>query len=71
MASKGRGLTKLRQATACAHKDRFDSEDAARSRMRKVIVEGDAAPGSLNVYKCRVCDGYHVGHTPSHRRADP
>lgn len=71
MASRGRGLTKLRQANACARKERHDTEDAARARMRRTIAEGGASPGSLNVYRCRACDGFHVGHTPKHRRADP
>lgn len=70
MASKGRSATKLRQATACRRKERLDSEEAARAKMRRVIAAGDAAPGSLNAYRCRACDGYHVGHTPTHRRAD-
>jgi len=71
VASRGRGLARLRQATACSRKERHETGDNARRKMRKVIAEGDAAPGSLNVYACRVCGGYHVGHTPSHRRADP
>jgi hypothetical protein len=56
---------------ACIRKERHETEDGARRKMRRVIAEGDAAPGSLNVYACRVCQGYHVGHIPTHRRADP
>jgi hypothetical protein len=70
MASRGRGATRLRQAMACSRKERHETEDDARRTMRRVIAEGDAAPGSLMIYTCRVCKGYHVGHAPARRRAD-
>jgi hypothetical protein len=38
--------------------------------MRALVSKGIAAPGSLNVYECASCHGWHVGHKPRYRRAD-
>lgn len=70
MASKGRSVTQLRHAKACGRKTRFETERAALDSMRGTLADGNAQLGSLNVYRCRACKGFHVGHTPTWRRAD-
>jgi hypothetical protein len=71
MASRGRELTRRRHAKHCERKTRYETERAARADMRGIVGTGGAQIGSLNVYRCVVCKGYHIGHTPTQRRADP
>lgn len=71
MASRGRAITRLRHAKSCVRKERFATEDEAVKRARALIGKGEAQIGSLNAYRCRACKQYHIGHTPTWRRADP
>lgn len=70
MASRGRALTRRRHGKVCERKVRFETERAARDSMRGTVADGAAQIGSLNVYRCVACKGWHVGHTPR-RGADP
>jgi len=48
---------------ACVGKIRSTTAEAAREQMLATH-----RPGRLNVYPCRFCGGYHVGHRPRGRR---
>jgi hypothetical protein len=63
MASK----RKLRRR-ACEGKVRFESRDAAERKRR--FVYRDYNEKALNVYKCRFCGGWHLGHSRHHPAAD-
>lgn len=49
---------------SCEGKKRHPSRAAARVHMHALITKG-AAP--LNVYKCRYCQAWHVGHIRRYR----
>ena len=46
----------------CRRKLRHDSLEAASQQMESLYASGRAKPGSLKVYECHFCRGYHVGH---------
>lgn len=51
----------------CTGKRRYHSRDAADTTADQLVTHG-AAADSINVYKCRHGDHYHVGHRPGSRR---
>jgi hypothetical protein len=44
---------------SCASKVRYESEGEARHMRRQQIRDHG---GSLYVYPCRFCEGFHLGH---------
>jgi hypothetical protein len=50
------------------------SEAEARTAAQSMKRRGRVAPGKVNVYRCEICEGWHLGHdvpsgaTPLHRR---
>jgi hypothetical protein len=49
----------------CAGKTRHETREAARAHLLEL-----RRPWTLNVYPCRYCGGFHVGHKPHGRRKD-
>lgn len=47
----------------CAGKRKHPNPASAQSVIEQ-LVAGGARRDSLNVYRCRHCRSYHVGHTP-------
>jgi len=62
MASKRRVRRKQ-----CQHKKRHPDQQSARYH-RFLLNQKDGE--QMNVYKCRFCGGWHVGHQPRKRRKD-
>lgn len=50
---------------SCEGKKRHASKTAARVHMYALITKGAAL---LNVYKCRYCKAWHVGHIRRYRK---
>lgn len=48
-------------ARGCQGKQRHDTKDQARTHLERLIRNG-AARQRLEVYKCKHCGAYHVGH---------
>lgn len=48
----------------CRGKVRHETEGGAFAHMM-VIIKAGKANGSLNMYRCSFCGGWHVGHTPA------
>lgn len=48
---------------ACAGKVRHASADFARVALAK-LFQRVGYTGHMNVYRCRFCNGYHIGHAP-------
>jgi hypothetical protein len=67
MATRGRAKAQLRHAGACSRKVRHEDERAARGAARLIA---DRQNEAVNVYRCACCKGWHVGRTPTWRRAD-
>lgn len=63
MSSK-RGIRRRQQKHGCQGKHPHATEQAARFHSRELYERGAAKPGTLNVYRCRFCGTFHVGHRP-------
>lgn len=61
MSSK-RGLRRRRRRAGCEGKVPHATESAALFHSRELYLAKKARPGTLNVYRCRDCGTYHVGH---------
>jgi hypothetical protein len=48
-------------ARACRRKMRHETKDEARTHLERLIRNG-ASRSRLEIYKCKFCDHYHVGH---------
>jgi len=57
--------TEMRRVSQCEGKRRHRSRGAAEAAMRSLIARRLHRPedGNLNVYLCRRCLTWHVGHT--------
>lgn len=54
---------------ACDGKMKRTEKDARRHvRYLRTLAAGRS---SVQAYKCSFCDGWHVGHRPRRRRANP
>lgn len=53
ITTKGRG---------CAGKRRHGTARAAEGHMRELVDRRGASPDRLNVYRCKHCGTWHVGH---------
>lgn len=52
----------------CTDKRRYGDKDSAERAMHRLLSSGKAGTGRpLNVYACRWCKGWHVGHRPMFR----
>lgn len=51
----------------CRTKRRHNTRGYAEAQMQNLIT-GGANPELLNVYQCKRCSGWHVGHRPSNQR---
>lgn len=49
------------QARACEGKRRYDTKTSAQDHLAALTRKG-ATRARIQVYKCRYCGGYHVGH---------
>jgi hypothetical protein len=56
------------RARGCDGKHGHDTRAAADRHMRDLIHRCGAAEARLNVYRCRHCRLYHVGHRLRQRR---
>lgn len=54
-------MTTPTKTRSCTGKRRHPTKGAAQAALRTYIEQG-ASPGSMHVYRCRHCGGYHVGH---------
>lgn len=54
-------------ARICGNKHRYPSRGAALHEMWRLIRRG-THPSGINVYKCPVCGGWHVGHKARKRK---
>jgi len=57
MSSKRRLRKKI-----CTSKVKFESNDDARKALGRMFVRGHI-DGRMDVYKCKFCSGYHIGHS--------
>ena len=48
---------------ACTGKMRHPDADGARIALGK-LFRRVGYTGHMNVYRCRFCNGYHIGHAP-------
>jgi hypothetical protein len=56
--------TELQAAQAgCVGKRKFDSYSEARRNLPRSTSDGKGVGGRMNSYKCRICHGYHNGHS--------
>lgn len=55
------------KARVCGDKQRHDDKTSAEQHRHHLIRNG-ASPRRINVYRCPVCGGWHVGHWPRRRR---
>lgn len=55
------------KARACAGKRAHPTHAQAEKHMFRLVKDGAALSG-LNVYDCRHCPNFHVGHKPRGRR---
>jgi hypothetical protein len=46
----------------CGSKFRFKTAHKAQWALGELVRKGKAAQGSLHVYGCTFCHGFHVGH---------
>lgn len=46
----------------CRRKRRFVTLQAAKARLAEIKARADYRPGELEVYRCRFCNGLHVGN---------
>lgn len=53
---------RARRRQACAGKQRHETEAAARAHAASLYRKRGAQ--GLNVYKCKFCGAWHVGHRP-------
>lgn len=67
MATRGRAKRQMQHMAACQRKVRHDDEGVARKAARLI---SDRQNEPVNVYRCACCKGWHVGRTPTWRRAD-
>jgi hypothetical protein len=59
-------MTRPTRSRSCEGKQQHGSRAAARTHIHALIAKG---AGLLNVYKCRYCKTWHVGHLMRrHRR---
>jgi hypothetical protein len=58
----------MTKARTCGRKIRHAYKLDAEEHLNSLIREGDARPGSMNVYRCPYCNGWHVGHRKHVRR---
>lgn len=56
------------RARACDGKQRHPNREAAVQRLLALARKTGTATHSLNVYRCRHCQGFHIGHRPIGRR---
>lgn len=47
---------------SCTGKQRHTSLEAVFAARRAIMRASKAEAGSLNVYRCAFCGGFHVGH---------
>ena len=59
MSSKRRLRRKV-----CGNKNRYVSTNAARDTIGKLKRQGKLN-GIVNIYKCKFCKGWHLGHAPN------
>lgn len=52
----------------CTEKVRHDNRQTALAAMWSLVHRRGACPARYNVYRCRHCPGWHVGHRPRRRR---
>lgn len=52
----------LTKAKTCGHKQQHATRDRALGHMGMLIRKRGASPVALNVYRCRHCHTWHVGH---------
>jgi len=56
------------KARGCAGKRAYATREDAEAHMWRLVRSRGAALSGLNVYDCRFCAGFHVGHRPRGRR---
>lgn len=47
---------------SCQSKKRYSTMDEAYSALRQAIKREETFKGAMNVYPCKFCGGYHIGH---------
>ena len=57
-------------ATGCRGKRRYPSKRQATGAMRVLATDSGGGPDtdSLNVYSCKACGQWHIGHSRRRRR---
>lgn len=58
-------MKRTKKQRACDGKVRHDNPDSAHLHLNKLIANG-STPYRMEVYKCRHCSGWHVGHKRRH-----
>lgn len=53
---------RARRRRACSGKQRHPTEEAARAHVAALYHQRGAL--GLNIYKCKFCGAWHVGHRP-------
>jgi len=56
---------------SCTGKQRHASVEAGFAARRAMMRASKSAAGSLNVYACAFCGGFHVGHRKGSGHRDP
>lgn len=74
MASKRR-LRRKQQRRGCLDKDSYPSEAAAERHVHHLLRRSGKDPmkakaGFLRSYRCKFCDGWHVGNSNDHTSMD-
>lgn len=63
LCTEGGGVSSKRRIRrkSCAGKVRHDDAATARKALF-LTVQGDRVHQPMNVYRCKFCKGYHIGH---------
>lgn len=46
----------------CESKKRYSTREEAERAIAQIFYHSHGYPGKLNVYHCKFCGGWHVGH---------
>lgn len=62
--ARGSRVKTQSKGRSCTGKARHDTRAAARKALESLIRAKKARRAWNDVYACRFCDGWHVGHKP-------
>lgn len=65
--ARGSKVKKNTRGRSCTGKRRFDTDREARDLLVKMRRQKTAGP-LMGVYRCRFCEGFHLGHKRSNGR---